>query len=1281
MDGNSLEAWKRLFKDRRSWAVELTDTAFQRVEEIQRIDTETSVVQRSAAIAVENIKQHLAFLRPKYENSKTWADSTLLDQAYLLSNWEAPLRKYSSIPAVEEIGRCVSGATAALHDREATGSSTSDISLEDLVNIETVRKAGESSHDMSKRFSDRLTDLTNTFNDVVQEASGIVDNFSQSTNLSDSDAGEQAARLMEEIEAVAKKINVDYEHVLGLPSTQKSISHVSRTALLHTRNFLPSLVQTISEIDQLLRRSIERKNTTTSFTLRYMQKIAAVESKIALVQSKLANLDMEQEEGQAFDILSFVIRLPSIYGYLLVECVRRQEWTVKMTTDSSSLVEEIASFKEEEARRRKKWLKDMDGTVNLHPIDHMALGVDINIQAQKQQWPNVNRSDVTCYIQSLMHSGGFENTINEIEGLVQALDTPTRQQARRMKAFKNGSIHEAAFGTNSLLLRGDDETFRAMKSDKSRIEDKLKSSESRIRKLEDLLHRQSQVSRPSSGNAFAVGNGAGVDRQANSPVPTYATSGPKPQENLSRRSSVSSRKFSIHNESEDKALAQRIANLESEIGGLHREAEVKTKVENDLKSQLHDVVSTNKDLLGNFEAQQHEFDGERRLLEEENSKLKLKLEEAEDEVDRMLESRDHLDRIHYLEEELERAQTDSAARVQKAQGQIDFIQNDYTMQREKANKLERQVEQQREENAKLRVVNNDLNVRLQGWDEAQKEYHRSLRATLLQLSDDESAPEDFSALVEHVESVAEKSAAHMVKIENMIKNIRAENVAFESRISSRDTRIHELEEKLGTEEMEIFTVRENLAEQRTQYASLQAKLDDERKGHRESEARSAAQESTYEALEVKIADGDRRIAVLADTKVDLEGKIQALEVDLADRQSRLESLGKTHDSLNAHHVSRAARSEDISRRLYSQNKGLSRLLEQIGLTVTRQDDTMVISKTSRAASASTVINETSTAMNRSLSGPLPSKSDPDTPMDAEILRWAKTDDQGAEARYFEQYIQDISSFNMAAFSEAITKRVKEADHTARKWQREARAYRDRSHRAQNEAHDKIAFRSFKEGDLALFLPTRNQATRPWAAFNVGAPHYFLREQDSHKLRTRDWLLARISKVEERVVDLSKSINGMNPVSDGRSMGAVSDGGTSLDDENPFELSDGLRWYLLDAAEEKPGAPINIGLSKVTVASANVDAKGSIRMKKPLDGNGATKTLTRSLDSRRSSTNSRKGPVAISSSPLGVTGQGEAPETTISQGEDASKAAQQSPNIREAAAEATDEVRRNLLWGP
>ena len=76
----------------------------------------------------------------------------------------------------------------------------------------------------------------------------------------------------------------------------------------------------------------------------------------------------------------------------------------------------------------------------------------------------------------------------------------------------------------------------------------------------------------------------------------------------------------------------------------------------------------------------------------------------------------------------------------------------------------------------------------------------------------------------------------------------------------------------------------------------------------------------------------------------------------------------------------------------------------------------------------------------------------------------------------------LAAFDVEAFCEVITKRIKDMEYTAKKYSKDARAYRDKSHMAQKEAHEKIAFKNFKEGDLALFLPTRNQATGAMGSF-------------------------------------------------------------------------------------------------------------------------------------------------------------------------------------------------------
>ncbi|KAL8779207.1 MAG: hypothetical protein Q9213_007053 [Squamulea squamosa] len=1249
----SLEAWQKLFRDRSTWAQDLQERCSNIVRHIQQLDKEASTIQRSVAIAVENVKQHIANLRPKYEDSTLWADNVLQDQTYLLEQWEALVGKFLSIPTIKALGSCLTGNPTTFQESGRNPFSASETSLYDFVAISEMTRASNAGKGSSQRFRSRAIDLKVAFTDVEQKADSIVDNFGHDAHLSDSASSEQVDHLSEEIVVVTKKIKADHDFVLGLSRTKNPVSQTTRIALLHTRSFIPTLLQTTEELNQLLQRTVKRKNDAQTFGVQYLQNISAVESRIALVHTKLANLDLDQDDGHAFEVLGAGTRLPSTYGLLLVECVRRLEWTEKITADSSTLVEEVATFKEEEIKRRKKWIKDMGDVVDLGSLDEISLGFDINVHAERHNWPKVTRSDIHLYIKALRELHTFEDTIKDIQAALATLDLPTKQQSRRAKAFKSGSILDTTFGQRSLLLRADEDILQTLKGEKIKMEDKLKSSESRIRKLEDLLHRQSQISRPSSSESPFSIQAPSMERYNTSPVIGFRASMAKPPGSASRRSSTSSKRVSTYTDSDDTNLGKRISTLEAELlaektqsANLQKDAAARIDAEDNLKAQVREAVTTKEDLLGNFEAQQKEFDEERHLLEDENLKLKIRLEEAEDELDRVLGSRDHEARAHALEEELRRIREEADLDVRSARAQMDALRNEYKLLHDANGRLQ-------EQHTKLEVQTEKVSLRLQDCETTDSEHCMTLQSVLSHADPDTVVPGGLKASVQAVEAAMRKHKVNMDEMKELVEKARAENVSLESCISRQKIEMQDLKDRLGNEEMEVFSTRENLAELREDLKRTRTDMEKERLDHDQLKNEHQATKASLDSLQDRLAAVDSEVE-----------EFKARESDL-----------RKNDNLSCNRLrDRGNRAEDISQRLYTHIGCLEKLLEQIGYAVTRQQGApMVVQKVPKAPGTSTVLSS---------SGPLPAKATAESLSIPVYLSWATNDDPEMESKLYDQLSRDLQTFDINIFQEAVVKRIRDAEHLARKWQREARGYRDKSHRAQSEAHEKIAFRSFKEGDLALFLPTRNQATRPWAAFNVGAPHYFLREQDSHKLRTRDWLLARIAKIEERMVDLSKSISAVN--GDGRSAGDTSDG-ASFDDENPFELSDGLRWYLLDAAEEKPGAPINVGLGKATVASASVDAKGSsIRPSLKADGNdAATKSLlTRSLDSRRSSTNSKKGQAVPAATVRPGSSGGSADTTTVipkqnesmpDSGVDGHRRSDYSNNA--------EEVRKNLLWGP
>ncbi|CAE6433251.1 hypothetical protein ACGC1H_001539 [Rhizoctonia solani] len=130
-------------------------------------------------------------------------------------------------------------------------------------------------------------------------------------------------------------------------------------------------------------------------------------------------------------------------------------------------------------------------------------------------------------------------------------------------------------------------------------------------------------------------------------------------------------------------------------------------------------------------------------------------------------------------------------------------------------------------------------------------------------------------------------------------------------------------------------------------------------------------------------------------------------------------------------------------------------------------------------------------------------------------------------------INALTALDPKVLEEAVAK----IGTNARKYLKLSKEYRERS-------KSKITFRNFARGDLALFLPTRNSIAKPWAAFNVAFPHYFLNATDdiSELLKSREWIVARIVSITERIAD-SKQPNG-----------------------NPFGLGDGVKFHLLDVED-------------------------------------------------------------------------------------------------------------------
>lgn len=151
---------------------------------------------------------------------------------------------------------------------------------------------------------------------------------------------------------------------------------------------------------------------------------------------------------------------------------------------------------------------------------------------------------------------------------------------------------------------------------------------------------------------------------------------------------------------------------------------------------------------------------------------------------------------------------------------------------------------------------------------------------------------------------------------------------------------------------------------------------------------------------------------------------------------------------------------------------------------------------------------------------------------------------------------ESSTINLRFFLNAISKRFKDVEGFAKKLTKENKSKIAEIDKLIARDHGKIAINNFHSDDLVLFLPTRiereselvddNETFQPWAAFNIGAPHYFLKVDKSDPQNDREWMVGKIVNIEQHKVTYENSSNK---------------------DENPFQLSVGITWYMVEALNE------------------------------------------------------------------------------------------------------------------
>lgn len=1205
---SDLTAWQSLFRVRKSWASGLLNGCETKAQQADKFLDEQAVIQRSTGVAVASLQQHVKSAEQKYAAVVGWSEELVLEQEEHVGRWENNLDSLRSIPARIEFTRFLQTSSATSRRLSQQNNVTS---LQDFVDIPGTRKAASAAQSLADDFTRRLSNMRRDLDGINKNAEELLHTVDDTADGSLSRSQSEPAQLLEEIQMVVRKMASDLEHVQSLSRSAQSVTQASKMALLHTRQYLPSLSDFCLEMNESTQRSKEKRDGTAQIALDHMKSLSNVESQLAALYVEIKGLELPQNDQDAFATLAIISRLPSVYGQLLVESVRRREWVAKMRHDTGILQEEVATYQEEEEKRRKRWMRSVEDVIGPDALRSKVLGIEVSLQNEGGSWPVVSREELQDYLNIILDVYGKGPVTDDMEQAIKDLDKPTKKQIKYAKAFKNGSMHEAAFGDTSLMLRGD-EQHKGLKEANARLDEDLRAQKSRVRKLEDLVHRQNQMSRAQTGDMFTPSGS--VSNQLFNPIPS------SPGE-LSRNDSMRHRRMSSATQGmEEKRLARRVVDLEAELQAYRDGAASRKTSDAEAQKQFDEAVSTKKDLMENMEAQQYEFATERRNLERELREAKEKLEEMENDLERLIGSRDD-----------ERTGLD--ARVTAFEDQMGLLKEDAmnnasraATERDARNKLENELEQAERARVQAEEQLRQTQMENEQQHEAEAGNLQMLTTAFGHLSKGSIAPSGIAALAAVLEELARKSTAHVRDLEEAVDFAKSENKSLWTSNERQKAEITAATQAQSNMEEQVRQTKEALATEQAKAMSVERLLYGEQEQLRDLRSKFAEGETGSGVMRQRLADAEAKAGRLSSELAESQSHVGSMEVELL----RLQNERRTHQDTAA--VSsrrlekRAERAKDISHRLFLQNARLSRVLERLGLAVSYQDDVMAVERASKMGASTNIIADPSM---QSVVSPPPTRksSAAEEPTEMSMMHWADAQSLDDETVQFTAFLQQVSRFSIDIFSEAVIKRVRDFEYTARKYNKEAKesikradAYKERSLKLKTEALAKIAVKDFKDGDLALFLPTRGQAKGAWAAFNIGCPHYFLAEKEGMRLASRDFIVARISRVEQKIVDLSKS----SQQADGRSIDETSEA-PSFDDDNPFELSDGLTWWMVHAAEERGagGAPNTPGLGKTTTSSAMVDAKGSIRIKRSSKSDDASKHLNKSLDSRRSSTASKK----------------------------------------------------------
>ncbi|CAO1631138.1 unnamed protein product [Parajaminaea phylloscopi] len=412
---------------------------------------------------------------------------------------------------------------------------------------------------------------------------------------------------------------------------------------------------------------------------------------------------------------------------------------------------------------------------------------------------------------------------------------------------------------------------------------------------------------------------------------------------------------------------------------------------------------------------------------------------------------------------------------------------------------------------------------------------------------------------EEAKREAAEEAERFAELELHLHDVQAELEAAKAARRDASDRIEGLLSEGSNVEKELSAAQERIEDLSCQLEAARKETREARDAHFEAEAAREKASRSYRAE----ADSDRAIleenlrtltAELATTQQQLtavnEGAkvnneaVDTLRSQLKGADEAHEDLVKTMEAAKDSCADAEFAKRHAEREREQLHDAVRPLLENL-IDLYNHLQSLPALSSSRSASVTAAtpgVNDEK----RLSAGNVAAEPDVDETLEAAHQAALEVFNSGASKADVEVTLAALRAFSSHDKCSDVKKRLDMLVTLVRKWQK---TYKRHAHDATNKlasaVRDRIAFRNFQVGDLALFLPSRNNVLdpKPWAAFNISCPHFFLNAPAGSalaaQLRSKEWIVARIVRIAEHVTNPQQA------------------GG------NPFQLPEGVRFSLLD----------------------------------------------------------------------------------------------------------------------